>query len=156
MLPRARKDDLVVQELAEETLVYDRKRDKAHCLNRAAALVWRQCDGQTTPAEIARILRHEFQTPADERFVWLALDRLGRARLLAERITSPDPRLQCSRRDLARKLGIAMVAAPLVMTILAPSVAMAASCGGVGASCGHQGNPPCCTGLECSGGRCKH
>ena len=48
MLPHARVNELIVRELPEETLVYDQKHDKAHCLNRAAALVWRHCDGQTT------------------------------------------------------------------------------------------------------------
>ena len=55
-LPRARTDGLVINELTDEVLVYDLKRDKAHCLNAAAASVWKQCDGRTTVAEIARRL----------------------------------------------------------------------------------------------------
>ena len=46
-LPAARTSGLVVRELAEETLVYDEERHRAHCLNRTAALVWRHCDGKT-------------------------------------------------------------------------------------------------------------
>jgi hypothetical protein len=52
-LPRARTDGLVVKELTDEVLVYDLKRDKAHCLNLAAAAVWKLCDGRSTAAEIA-------------------------------------------------------------------------------------------------------
>ena len=40
LMPRARQDELVVEELPDETLVYDLKRHKARCLNRTAALVW--------------------------------------------------------------------------------------------------------------------
>ena len=52
--------------------------------------------------------------------VWLALDRLARAHLLAERVERAQPE-RFSRRDLARKLGIATVVVPMVMTILAPT-----------------------------------
>jgi len=38
--PRKRRDGLVVQELPEETLVYDLERHKAHCLEAASAAVW--------------------------------------------------------------------------------------------------------------------
>ena len=51
MLARRREDGLIVREVDGETLVYDRRRHKAHCLNRAAALVWRQCDGTTSVAD---------------------------------------------------------------------------------------------------------
>ena len=33
LMPRARQDELVVEELPDETLVYDLKRHKARCLN---------------------------------------------------------------------------------------------------------------------------
>ena len=43
--PLARKEGLVIQELPVEVLVYDLDRDKAHCLNETAAMVWRKCNG---------------------------------------------------------------------------------------------------------------
>jgi hypothetical protein len=130
MLARKREEGLIVREVDGETLVYDRRRHKAHCLNRAAALVWRQCDGTTSVADLAKLLHEHLQIPADEAVVWLALDRLARAHLLAERVERAEPE-RFSRRDLARKLGIATVAVPVVMTILAPTAAAAASpCGG--------------------------
>jgi len=55
-LPLARTDGLVINELTDEVLVYDLQRDKAHCLNQTAASVWKQCDGRSTAAEIARRL----------------------------------------------------------------------------------------------------
>jgi len=48
-LPQARSEDLVIQDIGDEVLVYDLTRHKAHCLNRTAALVWRKCDGTRTP-----------------------------------------------------------------------------------------------------------
>ena len=42
ILPAAREEGLIIQEMADEVLVYDRERYKAHCLNQTAALVWRR------------------------------------------------------------------------------------------------------------------
>ena len=47
-LPLARRERLLVEELPDEVLVYDLDREKAHCLNRTAALIWNHCDGRTT------------------------------------------------------------------------------------------------------------
>ncbi len=43
LMPRARQDELVVKELPDETLAYDLKRHKAHCLTRTAAQEWQHC-----------------------------------------------------------------------------------------------------------------
>ena len=129
-MPRAREDELVVEELPDETLVYDLKRHKARCLNRTAALVWQHCDGQTTVPELAALLKKELDVPGDEVVVWMALDRLGRAHLLSEPVTLPADRAQYSRREVLRTLrqaaGISLL--PVVASILAPRAAAAASC----------------------------
>jgi hypothetical protein len=39
MLPKRRETELIITELPGETLVYDTKRKKIHCLNRTAGLV---------------------------------------------------------------------------------------------------------------------
>lgn len=41
--PKARKERLVIKELANETLVYDEINHKAHCLNSTAGRVWKFC-----------------------------------------------------------------------------------------------------------------
>jgi hypothetical protein len=102
MHPKAREEDLLIKELAEETVVYDRKRNEAHCLNRTAALIWRHCDGQTSAAELVTLLRKR-DLPADEAVVWLALDRLENAHLLQEPLARSDEAV--SRRQVMRKLG---------------------------------------------------
>ena len=131
MLPRAREHRLVVQELPDELLVYDLDRHKAHCLNRTAALVWRQCDGQTTVAEMARLVQREVKFPVDEAVVWLAVERLGRAHLLRERVIPPAGAPGLSRRDVMRKLALVgglSILLPVVSSIVAPTAAQAASC----------------------------
>ncbi len=131
LMPRARQDELVVEELPDETLVYDLKRHKARCLNRTAALVWQHCDGQTTVPELAALLGEQLATPTDEAVVWMALDRLGRAHLLREQVTLPAERARYSRREVLRTLGRAAgvtVLLPVVASIVAPEAAQAASC----------------------------
>ncbi len=131
LMPRARQDELVVEELQDETLIYDLKRHKARCLNRTAALVWQHCDGQTTVPELAALLEEQLATPTDEAVVWMALDRLGRAHLLSEPVTLPADRAQYSRREVLRTLrraaGISLLL-PVVSSIFAPRAAAQASC----------------------------
>jgi Coenzyme PQQ synthesis protein D (PqqD) len=154
MQPQARNDQLLIHDLVDETLVYDLARNKAHCLNRTAALVWRCCDGRTSPAEIARQVGAQLNIAANEGLVGLALNQLERARLLQAEAGRQRSVARCSRRDFARKLGIAVAAVPLVMTVLAPSAAMAGSCiPGHGSGCSSDQHP-CCAGFTCVSGHC--
>src|SRR3712207_4559485 len=98
MFPHARHDGLTVHELPEETLVYDRQRHRAHCLNRTAALVWRQCDGRTSIAQLAENLQRDLQAPVDESVIRVALDELERAHLLQPQ-GAPTVGSHFSRRD---------------------------------------------------------
>ncbi len=144
MGPRAREDQLVIQELPDEVLVYDVNRHKAHCLSRTAAFIWRHCDGQTSVARLAALLAQEVKGPVEPAVVWLALDRLGKARLLRERVAPP---AGLSRREVMRKLalvgGLAALL-PVVSSIVAPTAAQAASC--VDRAVCQANVPPFCTG----------
>ena len=92
---------LIVREIDGETLVYDRSRDAASCLNEFAARVWRECDGETSVAAIAAALSE------DERAVWLALHQLTKAQLLTEAIAfPPDMSAAKSRREIAGAVGV--------------------------------------------------
>jgi hypothetical protein len=51
-LPKARSEGIITKELDGEVLVYDRARDRAHCLNETATAIGKLCDGQTTASEI--------------------------------------------------------------------------------------------------------
>src|SRR5271169_6300727 len=94
-LPKAKTERLIVKVIDDETLVYDVSRHAASCLNEFAARVWRECDGETSVAEIADALSE------DEGAVWLALHQLAKAQLLTEAIAFPPDMIGAkSRRDI--------------------------------------------------------
>jgi Coenzyme PQQ synthesis protein D (PqqD) len=150
--PCVRADGLVVHALTDEVLVYDLERHKAHCLNHTAALIWKHCNGQTSVSEMVRMLEGEMQTPVPEDVVWLALQQLRKARLLAEQTHTPGRGKGMSRREVMRRLGWgAAVALPLVTSIVAPTAVEAATCLGSGSAC--TTGAQCCSGL-CVGSVC--
>jgi hypothetical protein len=122
--PKARDENLVVQELPDEILVYDLKTNEAHCLNKTAAMVWKNCDGKTAITDIAKLLEGSFGNPVDDDLVWLAIDQLNEKNLLngQNRIDSPN------RRELIKKIGLAsVIALPIVASLKAPTSAFAAT-----------------------------
>ena len=128
MAMRKRQDNLLVKELGEEVAVYDERADKVHQLNPTAALVWQECDGQATAADIAATLSARTKLPADEEIVRLALHQLDSAGLLEG--TENLPAGMICRRSLIQRLGLAGSVAlllPVVTSIVAPTAAMAAS-----------------------------
>ena len=71
MKPRVRRAGLIVRELPEEVVVYDRERHQAHCLNPAAALVFQLADGHRSVTQLASLVRETLGVPADEGWVHL-------------------------------------------------------------------------------------
>jgi hypothetical protein len=150
VIPAARKAELVIQEADGETLVYDLKSHKAHCLNRTAALVWKYCDGKHTITQAARKVEAETGMQVSSEVVWLAVAQLEKSRLLEKPLPGGHGSMLISRRELARRLGLATaIALPFIASINAPAAIQAATCGGNGAACGGA-NPPCCAGFACS------
>jgi hypothetical protein len=147
--PRAREAGLAVQVLGEESLVYDRDRDIAHCLSAVAARVWRGCDGERDVAAIAAFVG------ADEDLVADALDELRQKGLLADEpaLPDPDPSGVSRRKALGRiaRVVAGVTAIPLISsaTITAP---LASASGGTCAACtgqpGTQGS--CDAGFKCT------
>ena len=127
MFPRARKHQLTIRELADETLVYDRERHKAHCLNATAAFVWRHCDGNTSADELARLLGDKTGAVRPAEVVGLALEQLGRRHLLDEAPQPLPPAAHVSRREALKLLVRAAVALPIILTITTRAAAQAAS-----------------------------
>jgi hypothetical protein len=144
LLPRARRDGLVIRELDDETLVYDQERDEAHCLNQTAAMVWEQCDGKTTAVQAARSLQSRLEVSVDTDLVWLAVKQLQRFHLVEASSKSPS----MPRRDLVLKYAPAALVLPVIISISAPTPAAAASC----VPCTYNFNCP--TGQMCSAGCC--
>ncbi|HWQ34958.1 MAG TPA: PqqD family protein [Blastocatellia bacterium] len=125
----ARREQLVVQEMPDEVLVYDLKTHKAHCLNKTAAFVWNHCDGKTAVAEIAEMMEQEWDKPVGEDIVWLAVRQLGKANLLQESVVSSREMMRFSRREVMHRLSLtALIALPLVTSVIVPFAAEAATC----------------------------
>lgn len=149
-MPQARRSGLIIQEVDGEVLIYDQATDKAHCLNQTAAQVWKYCDGETSITDTCSALSRELETPISEKVVWYAVDQFAKDNLLEKNITPPAFIIAgMNRRQMVRTLGLAaVVAIPLVTSIVAPTPAQAATCLPSGSSCGTSAQ--CCSGL-CSG-----
>lgn len=120
MRPLARASGLVVRQLPDEVVVYDKDSHQAHCLNRTAAAVFLHADGQRSLSEIAALVG----PGAGCDTVRDALDQLAAAGLLESAPVDPGP----SRREVLRRVGVgAVVLAPIVASLLVPTPAEAAA-----------------------------
>jgi hypothetical protein len=121
-----RSDKVYVEALEEELCVYDWEDQRMHALNPTAALVWDQCDGQTSPETMAARLEQELNVPDANKLVWLSLDRLEKAGLLARK---PDrsqlDRRKFTRRELLKVAGLSLALLPVVKSIVLPTPAQA-------------------------------
>ncbi len=144
--PEARKKQLIARKSEGELLVYDTERHRAHSLDAQLAALWRACDGKKS----VRALAQELELP--EPALWIALERLGAARLLREpppattaTATAPTRR-QWLRRATALGLGLASITVPRLSE--AATTITAGQC--------NQRTPPNCGGQPCnSGGSCR-
>jgi hypothetical protein len=127
LMPKARKDRLIIKELPDETLVYDLDTDKAHCLNETAALVLKHCDGGKTVDDLALLMKDYTTVGGDPTIVWLALEELNKAKLLVDVPSKPAHLSQVSRRQVIKTLGVAAASLPIVISIISPTPAQAAS-----------------------------
>jgi hypothetical protein len=147
--PIAKTQNLEIQELSGELLIYDMERHKAHCLNLSIATIWRACDGTRDVAALALVLQEKLRTPIHEEVVWAALEQLNKTHLLTT-ITKPSKQEKVSRREMARRIGgVALI--PAIASLLAPRAAQAGTCKqGVskdnGCACSVNG--------QCASGRC--
>jgi len=125
--PVARTESLIVKEVDGETLVYDQETDKAHCLNDTAARVWKNCDGRKSVSEITEALSAESNTSVKDEVVWLALDQLEKFKLLAEAPVKPGFLAGLTRRQMVARMGIAAIALPAIISIVAPKASAVGS-----------------------------
>jgi hypothetical protein len=158
----ARSEDLIVEEVEDDVLVYDIVKKHAHCLGATAARVWRACDGQTDVEALSETLE------LSEDVVMQALDQLESTGLLESNglqilSGSSGDGNGLSRRQFV-KVGGAAAATPLIYSIAVNTPMAAAtpipfqceiytvqSCG-TSDACGHIAGCCCC----CQGGgSCK-
>lgn len=120
--PKARHNDLLVEKVGDETIIYDGERQLAHSLNRSASIVWQNSDGEHSVPQLAQLVGTELGIEPNDSIVEYALDKLADAKLLDT--------TQVSRRDVVRRMtlaGAAALALPVVLSVVAPTEAMAAS-----------------------------
>lgn len=127
-MPRARADRLVIQNVDDETLVYDLDKDKAICLNETSKLVWGLCDGKSTINETAELLSDKLKIDTNHDLVTLTLDELRKANLLDDNSVFLEDKSGVSRRNLITQYGIPMAVLPIVMSLVAPLAVHAQSC----------------------------
>ena len=128
-LPLARNQDLSIQRLSQETLVYDERVHRAFCLNHIVSEVWKRCDGTQTSEQIAQGVMLALGTPVSADVVEYALGDLRRHRLLVEQPAAKFPVAGLSRRQMVQRLGAAAaLLMPVVTSIVAPPSAHAYGC----------------------------
>lgn len=125
-LPRARRDDLLIEDVLDELLIYDLRSEQAHSLNAAAAAIWRACDGHTSVEALAAATSAATGAHCDEGIVRLALERLQERGLLDA--FEPPARRPMSRREMIERVAVTALALPLITSLSVPSPAMAQSC----------------------------
>lgn len=126
--PKARQNNITIQELTDEVLVYDLKADKAFCLNETSKFIWEMCNGKNSITEITNKLSRHYKKNISEDLVYLAISQFEKDGLLAnESGEFSDYFAGMSRREVIRKVGFAsVIALPIISSIVAPKAVNAA------------------------------
>jgi hypothetical protein len=125
--PAARTDQLLVETIDDETVVYDLESKEAHCLKGLASFVFANADGRTSAQDLEQRAADALGAPVSAADVQDAIHQLDTCALLDTPLLVRDG---LSRRDVVRKagyVGAAAVGGTLITSILAPTAAMAAS-----------------------------
>ena len=125
---RTCKDGRIVKRVDDELVIYDEHSHKVFHLNRAAAIVWEHCDDASSPEDLALTLASRSGLPASEELANLALQDLRDAGLIEGSFASA-PGREVARRDVVTRIAGLALALPIVVSLLAPTPAMAASGG---------------------------
>ncbi len=157
--PKARKENLVVQESDGEVLIFDLNTNKAVCLNESSALIWQACDGNKEVSDITALVGKQLNSPVNDDFVWLALDQLKKENLIENKDEVAIDFNGMSRREVIKKVGIGtMIALPIVSSLVAPKAAHAGTQAACGATCTATASPsneclnPLCRSCRTAGG----
>lgn len=147
--PTAKRIGVLIEELGDETVLFDPARDRFVRLNPLAYFVWNRCDGTATVAEITAAVEAELDLDDAAEVVWLAIELLVEEDLLDGDVAVPSTVDEddvasgpMSRRTMLR-LAAAGVALPIVASIVAPSPASAQSVPGGGGGGGGGGAVDC-------------
>lgn len=130
--PIGKTDNLIMQEVADEVLIYNLNTHKAYNLNRTSSAVWRNCDGSKDLSAVTRALQTKFKKPVSEDVVWLALEDLKKEGLIE--FDAPADFNGINRREVIKRAALSsMIALPIIASLVAPTAASAASLASVDA-----------------------
>lgn len=111
--------------------VFENHQQQAYALNTTSALVLQHCDGQTTPEQLAELLRQNFNVShaQAEQLTWLTLDELGKANFLEAEVARPRPlSSKLTRRQMLTTFataGVALAVVPIVALVTGQAKAQA-------------------------------
>lgn len=141
-VPQPRRRGVVSQEVDGETLLYVEETHQASSLNGPASRIWALCDG----ARPAQAIADEADLRTD--VVLNALKQFADAGLL-------ENGAELQKVNVARRLLVgAALAGPVVLMVMAPRAAAAASCIQSGNTC-QQFIDTCCSTGPCTTGFCQ-
>ena len=126
-IPEIRSEEITVQEVGNELVVYDARHQRAHRLNETITTVFRSSDGTRTVEDIALLFPAHLNVADRISLVRIALRDLSEADLLTVPVAGKEDHVH-SRRDLAAALGLAV---PVIASILVPTPVDAASASAV-------------------------
>jgi len=126
--PRARKDQLISEEVAGECVVYDSRQKKAHHLNSTLTWVWSRCDGTMSIDAMAAAFERQFDVKNGRDILLPGLKQLADCQLLENPLDlsdiAADENNGISRRAMVAGGSILM---PAVISMVAPTPAAAKS-----------------------------
>lgn len=113
--PLARTENVVVESVGDETVIYDTQAHVAHALKPLAAAVYAYADGKNTPGEIAELASYRLATTVTEADVVGALEQLDATALLDGPVL--DVHTGISRRTALKTFAAAGAGSMLVMSV---------------------------------------
>ena len=126
--PLARRNEIFIQEIGDEVLIYDLKSDKAFALNSTSSTIWQYCNGKNSITEIAEKMSAELKESVSENLVWLALEGLKKEKLIENEAELTSPFVGVSRRQVIRQIGTtSLIALPIIGSLVAPLATQAQS-----------------------------
>lgn len=114
-----RISNLSTEAVGDGLAVLDAGRKQSYVLNATSALVFQHCDGQTSPEQLAEILRQKFnlRQAEAERLVQLALEELETAELLVPAAVHPATFSRRQALTTFATMGLAVALLPVVAKV---------------------------------------
>lgn len=134
-LPKARVNDIVVQELGKELLIYDLITNKAFSLNETSKIIYQSCDGETSFDELKRKHRE-----LNDDMILLGVNELSQTNMLTQKFESG-----INRRTLLQKAAISAMALPIIISLATPAAAQSQSCLAQNQLCNLNDPGQCCS-----------